>query len=131
MTALLWVALGGAIGAVARYQIGLWLLGAAQALRFPVATLLVNVLGCLAVGAFWAWIQRLDQWDEGLRLGLMVGLLGGFTTFSAFGLETLLMVKRGDWVLALGYLLASLVLGGLAVWFGFAVIDGFGGESPS
>jgi CrcB protein len=131
MTALLWVALGGALGAVARYQIGLWLMDAAQALRFPIATLLVNVLGCLAVGAFWAWAQRLEQWDEALRLGLMVGLLGGFTTFSAFGLETLLMFKRGDTALALAYVSASLVLGGLAVWVGFTLVDGFGGSLSS
>ena len=117
------VAVGGGLGAVVRYQIGLWMLAASQSARFPLGTLVVNVLGCLAVGLVWAWTDRMSVWSEELRLALMIGLFGGFTTFSAFGLETVLMIKRGALGLAGIYVAASLLLGGLSVWAGIWVAN--------
>jgi len=119
MKAWLLVAAGGGVGAVLRYQVTLWTLSAAQTARFPWGTLLVNLLGCLAVGLLWAWIERAGAWSEALRQALMIGLLGGFTTFSAFSLETFLMLKRGAVGHALAYVVLSLVLGGFAVWLGY------------
>jgi CrcB protein len=121
MKAYFLVALGGGVGAVMRYQIGLWLLAAAQNARFPLGTLLVNVLGCFAVGLLWALCERLNAWSEEFRLALMIGLLGGFTTFSAFGLETVMMLRRDAFGVAAVYVLTSLILGGLAVWAGLAL----------
>ena len=117
------VAFGGALGALLRYHLGLWVLALMPAARFPWATWLVNVLGCLAVGAVWAWSLRFQAMPEGLRLALMIGLLGGFTTFSAFGLETVAMLKRGDIGLASIYVLSSLLLGLMAVWAGWSLVE--------
>jgi len=121
MKAYLLVALGGGIGAVMRYRMGLWLLPAAENARFPLGTLLVNLLGCFAVGLLWAWAEHLDAWSEEIRLALIIGLLGGFTTFSAFGLETVMMLKREALGMAAVYVVSSLILGGLAVWAGLAL----------
>lgn len=79
------VALGGAGGSLARWQIGLWC--RAQGWQFPVATLIVNVLGSFAIGFLAGWFiaRPVPDW---VRLGLLTGVLGGYTTFSAFSLET-------------------------------------------
>ncbi|MEM1080152.1 MAG: fluoride efflux transporter CrcB [Pseudomonadota bacterium] len=126
MKAWLWVGLGGAVGAVLRYQIARWTLAASEHERFPLGTLLVNALGCLAVGVLWAVLDRAQTGHDTLRLTLMVGLLGGFTTFSAFGLETVLMLKRGDAGLALLYVAVSVLVGLLGVWLGLSLGRGGG-----
>ncbi|MEN1728632.1 MAG: fluoride efflux transporter CrcB [Pseudomonadota bacterium] len=123
MKAWLLVALGGAMGAMLRYRIALWLLSASEQARFPLGTLLVNVTGCLAVGLLWAWTERIDAGTEALRLAAMIGLLGGFTTFSAFGLETVLMLKRGDVLPAFLYVSTSVLLGLFAVWVGLVLVE--------
>lgn len=106
--AALAVALGGATGSVLRWRVGLWLnpLGGPLAL----GTLAVNVLGGLLIGLSLAWFERHP--DEGLRLGLVTGLLGGLTTFSAFSAESLQLLLRGEPGLALLHTLVH-VLGGL------------------
>ncbi|AKS42428.1 fluoride efflux transporter CrcB [Wenzhouxiangella marina] len=124
MKALALVAVGGALGSLLRYRIALWTLAWAEHWRFPIGTLIVNVLGALCVGLVWGLAMRLPGWSEELRLALMVGLLGGFTTFSAFGLETVLMLKRGAVWLAVLYVGASLLLGLLAVAAGLAMTTG-------
>ena len=110
--ALLLVAAGGAAGSVARYLLAGWTLFAAPGQKFPFGTLLVNLAGCLAVGLLAGAAERHGAWltDE-LRLLLFTGVLGGFTTFSAFGLETAQLLRRGDWLLAGGYVGASVLLG--------------------
>jgi CrcB protein len=114
------VALFGAMGAVARFAAGLavvhWL-----GERFAFATLAVNVLGCflLAVLAHVSTATALVSSD--LRIGLAVGFLGAFTTFSTFGYETLKYAEDGVWHLAAMNVAANLVLGLVAVWGGFAV----------
>ena len=110
------VALGGAAGSVLRYVIGLALARS----TFPYATLLVNALGCLLIGlALPAW-NRPPILSEPMRLGLVVGFLGGFTTFSAFGHETavLLQVSPGR---AIANVLANVIIGLGAVLAGRAV----------
>ncbi len=108
------VALGGAIGAVLRYQLGrgmTWWLGPQMVSLFPWATLAVNAIGSLAMGLLAGWLAFRSSGDgEQLRLLLGVGLLGGFTTFSAFSLEMVLMIERGQYLFAALYAVLSFAL---------------------
>lgn len=106
MQAFLLVGLGGAVGAMARYGVGR-LVGATG---FPWATLIVNLAGGLMMGLLAGVLAARSGGGEGARLLLGVGVLGGFTTFSAFSLEMMLMLERGQWALALGYALGSVLL---------------------
>src|SRR5690606_11384081 len=113
MMNLLLVAAGGAIGALARYGVGV---GAARwlGLAFPWGTLAVNVVGGFAMG----WLAaRVGPEQETLRLALGVGVLGGFTTFSAFSLETVRLMEHQPGLAAL-YVAASVVLSVGACWLG-------------
>jgi CrcB protein len=116
------VATGGAAGAVLRYQAGRAvsaIAGAGNA--FPWATLSVNLLGSLLMGALLGWLARSSlssQTAEAMRLLLGVGLLGGFTTFSAFSAELVTLLHRGQAGWALGYAAASLLTGMAALVIG-------------
>ena len=116
---LLLAALGGAAGAVARILLGHWLSAPAASPAFPRGTFLVNLAGCLAAGLLAGLVERHPGWlSPELRLALFAGVLGGFTTFSAFGLETVQLLRRGDWLLAAGYAGGSVLLGLAAVGLG-------------
>lgn len=104
---LLLVMAGGAIGAGLRYLAGRGA-GAALGLAFPWGTLFVNLAGGLAMGLLAGWLARAGG-TEATRLFAGVGILGGFTTFSAFSLEVGLMIERGQIAAAAGYVLASVV----------------------
>jgi CrcB protein len=104
--ASLLVALGGGTGAWLRFIAGRVIPSA----QFPMATLAVNVLGSLAMGLLAGWLVRQGQSSESWRLAIGVGLLGGFTTFSAFSLELVQLAQRGQWLSAALY--ASLSLAG-------------------
>ena len=110
LTDILIVGTGGFAGAVARYLAGGWILHQTAAARFPWSTLAVNVLGCLVMGVLSGLATRLEWFTPQLRLLLLTGVLGGFTTFSAFGLETVYLLRRGEVFLAAAYMLASVVL---------------------
>ena len=121
LAATLNVALGGAVGAVLRYQTGRTmtaLLGPQTITAFPWATLTVNVLGSLAMGLLAGWLARQGQASEQWRLLIGVGLLGGFTTFSAFSLELMLLIERGQAGTALSYALISVIAGLAALYLG-------------
>lgn len=116
------IASGGAIGSLARY----WMQGAVYSvtgLVFPLGTMLVNILGCFAIGLLYATFSGPFPIRDEIRIGLLVGVLGGFTTFSAFGLETILMAREGRPWLALLNVVLSCVLGLLAVWCGHRVAE--------
>ncbi len=109
------VALGGGIGALLRYQTGramtAWL-GPAAVGAFPFATLAVNTIGSLLMGVLAGWLARHGSGgSEQARLLIGVGLLGGFTTFSAFSLELVMLIERGQFMIALLYLMISVGLG--------------------
>ena len=120
------VALGGAIGASLRYQLGRGMthwLGPTAVTAFPWATLAANVLGSLAMGLLAGWLARHGSAEgEQLRLLLGVGLLGGFTTFSSFSLEMMLLVERGQPALALTYAGVSVLAGLTALYLGLVVM---------
>ncbi len=120
MGAYLAVAVGGAIGSVARF----WMTGAMATLtgpRFPWGTLAINILGSFVIGlvaGFTLTPARMGMHPD-LRIFLMTGICGGFTTFSAFSLQTLELIQTGDLVPAFGYILGSVALCLLAVWGGW------------
>jgi CrcB protein len=117
--AYLWIALGSALGGVGRYTlsgvVANWI-GA----TFPWGTLIVNITGCFVIGIFntvtgadGVFLVPLDA-----RLFVMVGMCGGYTTFSSFSLESLNLMRNGEWLMAGGYVLASTILCLIGVWLG-------------
>ncbi|MEP1934991.1 MAG: fluoride efflux transporter CrcB [Roseibium sp.] len=122
MKHLLLVMLGGGLGAGSRHlvsMITLRLFGAG----FPVGTLAVNVVGSLAMGLFIGWLVRHEVGNlQTLRYFVATGFLGGFTTFSAFSLDTSVLWERGDTQLALTYVLASVVLSIAGVFAGLMIM---------
>ncbi|MEO5692164.1 MAG: fluoride efflux transporter CrcB [Usitatibacter sp.] len=118
---MLLVALGGAFGSVARYKMSGWILHHTVDWRFPAGTFAVNVLGCLVAGILAGIAVKHDMLSPETRLLLFTGLLGGFTTFSAFGLETMLLLKRGEVLIAGANVLLSITAGLLALWLGMGL----------
>ncbi len=120
MLSFVWVALGGAIGSVLRYGVNL---AASRLLGhdFPWATLTVNVVGSFLMGLFTALMAEKFADQPDLRLFLTTGVLGGFTTFSAFSLDVFGLVHRGESSMAVIYALASVVLSITAVFSGFVI----------
>jgi len=121
-TAYLAVALGGALGSVARF----WLTGAMAALtgpRFPWGTLLINVGGSFIIGLVAALTLTPERlgWHPSVRIFLMTGFCGGFTTFSAFSLQALELLQDGETLAALGYMAGSVILCVLFTWFGWMI----------
>lgn len=124
MKAMLIVGLGGLVGSVARYKLGGWVLHLTSLEKFPWSTFTVNVLGCFAVGLLAGLVEKLEWFAPDTRLFLFTGLLGGFTTFSAFGLETWLLLQSGREGAAVSYALASVALGVAGVVAGAALARG-------
>lgn len=104
------VALGGAVGAVSRFALSGWMLKFSANALFPTPTFVVNVAGCFLAGLLAGFAERHSFVTPEARLFLLTGVLGGFTTFSAFGVETLFLVKRGEWLVAISYILLSVVV---------------------
>lgn len=111
------VAFGGAIGACLRYGAGLYLSQPAQ--LFPWVTWWINLLGCMLAGIFFAFSLKYPVLQQEARLLLMVGVLGGFTTFSSFGLETFQLIRSDHLVYAFTYALSSLTLGVMVLALAF------------
>jgi CrcB protein len=115
------VAVGGALGSVARYAVSEIMWRTAPQYAVPYATLIVNLAGCLGIGVVAGMLgaERLD-WSPATRAFVLMGLLGGFTTFSSFGLDTHTLVHAGRIDTALWNAAGQLILGMLAVAAGFA-----------
>ncbi len=126
ITPYLLVGAGSAVGGVLRHALSQVITAREEAGAFPWGILLVNLLGCLAMGAAFVLIERTP-----LKLLVMTGILGGFTTFSAFSLISLELFQRGRWDMAFGYVAASVIGCMLAVWLGALVTTAIrGAPSP-
>lgn len=124
MNAILLVGIGGALGAISRFGLAS-LVGRMWAGSFPLATLLVNISGSLAMGVFIGLMARwLPAWQEEARLFVAVGILGGFTTFSSFSLDAVVLIERGDLLQAAAYVLLSVVVCLLGLYLGLLVTRG-------
>ena len=121
MRSILVVALGGAVGSLARLKLSGWVLHRTVEWRFPLGTFLVNSIGCLVIGILAGYAAKEDLFSPDVRLFLFTGLLGGFTTFSAFGLETFYLIRRGELVVAGTYVVGSVLAGLFALWLGFSL----------
>jgi CrcB protein len=121
MKAILLVALGGAVGSVARYKVSGWMLHHTLDWRFPAGTFSVNVAGCLLAGVLAGLAEKHELFSADARLLLFTGLLGGFTTFSAFGLETMYLLRKGELLVAGSNVALSVAAGLLALWLGLGV----------
>jgi CrcB protein len=119
MTPLAHVALGGAVGASCRWLLGLWILRLTGPTTFPVAVLSANVLGSFLMGVF--VVMAAHRGLTHLSPLVMTGLLGGFTTFSAFSLETVTLIERGHMAQAGLYVLASVALSVGALFAGLTI----------
>ncbi|MEP7015112.1 MAG: fluoride efflux transporter CrcB [Verrucomicrobiota bacterium] len=120
---LLIVALGGAVGSVARYKFGGFALHHTQAWSFPLSTFCVNLLGCFIIGSLAALVEHHDLLSPSTRLLLITGVLGGFTTFSAFGYESVFLLRRSLFSVAACYVLLSVAGGLAAVFTGMKLVD--------
>ena len=118
---LLWIAAGGAAGALLRYGLGGLIHSRIPDSTFPWGTLVVNLVGCFVIGGLWVMGYEKSLLGPEMRLMLMVGLLGAFTTFSTFGLETMHLVAAGRWPAAVANVAASVALGLLGVWLGMTL----------
>ena len=128
MRDLLFVFLGGGAGSILRYMVSRWL----NTSFFPWGTLAVNIIGCFLVSLFGTWIAR-QSLPTDLRLLMVVGLCGGFTTFSTFSSQAMHLFQSGQPMWGLAYMAASVLLSLLAVGFGLwmaAAIPFFGQQLP-
>ena len=121
LRSLLIVGAGGFLGSVARYLVGTWVHSSLPRLAFPLGTLVVNVSGCFSIGILAALLEIRQVLTPGARLFLIVGVLGGFTTFSSFAWETLALTQAQQMGRAAVNVAAQVTLGLLAAWLGFAL----------
>lgn len=118
---ILLVALGGGAGSVLRY-LSQKFIGNLYVHPFPWGTLFVNILGCFLIGVLWSIVSKNSSMSEELRWLLMTGFCGGFTTFSAFTLESIILIKEQRLLLFFLYILVSVAVGLLATFAGMKLI---------
>ncbi|MBI2332788.1 MAG: fluoride efflux transporter CrcB [Chloroflexi bacterium] len=121
MTNIFLVGAGGFIGSILRYLVSGWVQQSAKTLDFPYGTLAVNVIGCFVIGFLAQLAETRGFFTSESRLFVFVGILGGFTTFSSFGNETLNLARDSQMINALANIGANLLIGLFAVWLGRTV----------
>jgi CrcB protein len=119
---LLLIAIGGALGSVARYLLSTFVLRVTGSL-FPIGTFVVNALGCLAFGAIAGAASQRVQLTPELRLFLLVGILGGFTTFSSYAFESFSLVRDGQFLAASVNIVGQVIAGLVGMWAGYVVTN--------
>ena len=115
------VGCGGFMGSVARFMLGGWVHRLVPAATMPLGTLVVNVLGCLAIGVVGGLVETRQILTPGSRAFVMIGVLGGFTTFSTLSFETLELARHGDVLKAGANVVLQVALGLAAAWTGFVL----------
>lgn len=126
MLSYIWVGLGGAIGSAARFGLSGWV-AQRYGQTFPYGTLAVNVTGSFIIGLFAALTDPQGRWlvSPSFREFFMIGVCGGYTTFSSFSLQTLALAQEGEWFRAIANAIASFVFCLVAVWLGHFSITFF------
>lgn len=120
MLQLVAIACGGAIGALSRFGLHQWILSLYTG-RFPLAIFLANTIGSFCLGLMFVLITEKGLVSDAWRPFIMVGLLGAFTTFSTFSLDSLRLMEQGFWLLALSNILANVIVGLLAAFLGLSL----------
>ena len=118
---VLFAALGGAIGSVSRYILGTWTQSISQSIDFPYGTLTVNLIGCFVIGFLSQLAESRGVFTPESRALVFIGILGGFTTFSSFGNDTINLLRDGKTFNALANISANVIFGLILVWLGRAV----------
>jgi len=118
---LLWVGVGGFLGSVARFVVAGFFNRLSPILAFPVGTLAVNILGCFLIGLLYGLAESRDILGTDIRIFLFIGVLGGFTTYSTFGFETLALLQDGEFFKTSANILLHVIVGLAAVWIGDAL----------
>ncbi len=121
MRNLIIVGLGGFLGSVLRYLVSGWVQRLSDTALFPYGTLSVNVVGCLLIGLLGGWADNTDLFSPAARLFLLLGILGGFTTYSTFGYETVALLRDRQALTAMSYVGLHLLLGFGAVALGYGL----------
>ncbi|HSF07944.1 MAG TPA: fluoride efflux transporter CrcB [Nitrospirales bacterium] len=115
---LFWIGLGGFLGSVGRFVISGFFNRLSPALAFPIGTLAVNILGCFLIGLLHGLAESRNMLGMDTRIFLFIGVLGGFTTYSTFGFESLALLKDGAMLKASANIIIHVFVGLAAVWLG-------------
>jgi CrcB protein len=118
---VIFVALGGAFGSVLRYLLSTWTQAISKSIDFPYGTLTVNLVGCFVIGFLAYLAEARGAFTAESRAFVFVGILGGFTTFSSFGNETINLLRDGESLNALANVGANVIFGLILVWLGRTV----------
>ena len=122
MQKYLLIALGGALGSIARYWVGSTI-GSRMGSRFPYGTFVINMTACIIIGFSVTWLSKRVELSPAWRYLIPVGFIGAYSTFSTFEWETLFTLRSGAFAIAALYAIGSLVLGLAAVWCGAQLAD--------
>jgi CrcB protein len=118
LLSVFYAAMGGAVGSVCRYLLGTWVQAVSNSIDFPYGTLTVNLIGCFAIGFLAQLAEARGIFTPESRALVFIGLLGGFTTFSSFGNDTLNLLRDGETFNALANIGANVIVGLSLVWLG-------------
>ena len=122
MLNILFVGVGGFFGSIGRYLLSGAVYQMFPNLHFPIGTTVVNILGCFLIGIATALVEVRNLLSPEARVFLLIGMLGGFTTFSTFGYETIALLRDGAFLTGLANVLIQVIVGISAIWLGFNVI---------
>ena len=115
---IIYVALGGALGSASRYLLGIWTQSISKSIDFPYGTLTVNLIGCFVISFLSQLAESRGAFTSESRAFVFIGILGGFTTFSSFGNDTINLLRDGETFNALANIGANVIVGLLLVWLG-------------
>ncbi|SFA89949.1 CrcB protein [Flavobacterium swingsii] len=123
MKTIFYIALGGGLGSVLRYLTTVVMNKYVQT-AFPYATFITNIIGCLLIGLFFGYLEKQNAVSQDLKLFLITGFCGGYTTFSAFSNENVQLLQSNQMLIAFLYISLSVFLGLMATWAGLTIAKG-------